>query len=526
MVWDRKFGIRVVWLVAFVLGMGYLLFGGVGNAQAEGSSDASRPEIRARLQFARPGGIYDPAYWQYTSDWFVYPNLFNWLVRWVPGSGGYQLEPDLAESWAVSEDGTVYTFNLREGVMFHRGYGEMTAEDVVFSYTRQMEDENASFNSNLAEVESINALDDHTVEIRLEEPNAAFMAAVVAWRPGLIVSKRAVEELGESFRTSPVGTGPFYFDQVTPTEEVVLIAHDDYFGGAPPISRLTFVHVGEESIAMAALQRGELDIIWSRGNPEVAAALLQDPDIHAERIVRFDSIQQVIFSPNFEPTQDVLVRRALAHAIDTEAIGAAFEGLDEPTRVLLGQDDVGSVPSYEYDPERARELLAEAGYQSGFPISIMFQTREPEMTLATIVAANFSEIGLDVRMEGMDATSSFDRRNSFDFDVTVSSVGRPADLDLLLSDLFLSTSLPPGGQNYFGYDEEDVDELLLSARRTTDPQQRNELYHDIHVRVMTDLPLIPLTYQVFVAAWRDPVAYVATGRNNNFWGGTIELVDR
>ncbi len=510
-------------LLLLVLALG-LLQGAM--AQSAGSPLENRPEIRARLQFARVGGVFDPAYWLYTSDWFVYPNLFNWLVRWVPGSGGYQVEPDLAESWTVSEDGRTYTFYLRRGVQFHRGYGELTAEDVVFSYTRQMEDDTASFNSNLSEVASIVAIDDYTVELTLEEPNAAFMAAVVAWRPGLIVSKRAVEELGAEFRARPIGTGPFYLEEITATEEVVLLSHDDYFRGAPQISKLTFVHVGEESIALAALRSGELDIIWSRGNPEIAAALLQDPNITAERIVRFDSIQQVMFSPNFEITQDVLVRRALAHAIDTEAIGAAFAGLDEPTRVLLGQDPVGEVPMYEYDPQLARALLAEAGYPNGFPVSMMFQTREPEATLAAIVAANWQEIGLDVRMEGMDATSTFDRRNSFDFEVTISSVGRPADLDLLLSDLFLSTSLPPGGQNYFRYAVDEVDDLLLAARRTTDPDARNELYHQVHVRVMTDLPIIPLSYQVFMAAWRDPVVTMETGRNNNFWGETIEIVDR
>src|SRR5690606_27435820 len=137
-------------VLRYFASLALLLLGFQAFAQ-DGAADP-RPDIKARLQFATPGGIYDPAYWRYTSDWFVYPNIFNWLVRWVPGSGGYQLEPDLAESYEVSADGTVYTFHLRSGVQFHGGYGEVTADDVVFSYQRQMDDESSSFFSDLEPV--------------------------------------------------------------------------------------------------------------------------------------------------------------------------------------------------------------------------------------------------------------------------------------------------------------------------------------------------------------------------------------
>lgn len=510
---------RRVWPMRgpLLIGLILVLLTPLGTSQ-EGVD--TRPDIRARLQFATPGGIYDPAYWRYTSDWFVYPNIYNWLVRWVPGSGGYRLEPDLAESWDVSDDGTVYTFHLREGVQFHGGYGELTADDVVFSYQRQIDDETASFHSNLESVVSIEALDRYTVRLELAGPDAAFLATTVAYRPGIIVSRAAVEELGEGFSLAPIGTGPYEFVALTPANEVVLRAFDDYYRGAPEVATLTFAHIGEEQVAVAAIQSNEFQIIWTRGNPEAAAALEADPAIQTETILRPDSVRHVAMSPTFVPTQDVRVRQALSHAINREFISQALPGLEVPADKVYAAGE-GEVATYPYDPERARELLAEAGYPNGFAVTIMFQTRSPEDILAEIVRTSWEEIGLSVSLQGMEATAAFDRRNAFDFDVTILSVGRPADPDLLFSDLFSSASVPPGGSNYFQYSA--IDDLILAGQRESDLATRAQIYDQAHARVMDDLPIIPLSYQAFTAAWRAPVLGMAHGLNNNFWGETIDI---
>jgi len=502
------------YLLAFVLLISGLAAPSVALAQEE-----SRPELTVRLHFGRPGGIFDPAYWQYTPDWFVYPNIFNGLVRWVPGTGGSQLEPDLAESWEVSEDGTVYTFHLREGIQFHRDYGELTSEDVVFTFDRQLQDETASFNSQLADIVDVSAPDRYTVQITLAQPSASFLATIVAYRPGLVVSKRAIEELGEDFNTSPIGTGAFVFEERTASDEIVLVSNDGYFRGPPEVAKLTFAHIGEEQVAVAALQRDEFQIIWTRGNPEAITALQADPEISVEVNTVPSSVRHIAFSPNFEPTRDPEVRRALAYALDKTLIEQALPNLEVPAHVVYF-DDPGEVPTYDYDPELAREMLAAAGYPDGFAVTIMFQTRPPEAILAELVAASWEAIGLDVTLEGIDAVSAFDRRNALDFEVHTTSVGRP-DPDLLFTSLFLSTSLPPGGSNYIGYDA--IDDLILAARRTNDPQERNDLYNQAHRQVMIDLPIIPLSYQAFAVAWREPVVGMKHGLNNNFWGETIQI---
>lgn len=513
---------RVICLVAVALiaaPIGAGLTAGPTWAQAD-----PRPELRVRLQFARPGGIFDPARWQYTSDWFVYPSLFNWLVRWKPGTEGRQLESDLAERWTVSPDGLVYTFSLRKGVQFHRGFGELTADDVVFSFRRQITDDKMSFYADLQQVAQVEAVDRYTVRMRLKEPNAAFLPTIIAYRPGIIVSRRAVEQLGEGFAKSPVGTGPFVFERLTGGREVVVTAHDAYFRGRPTVRRIVFAHIPDEVVAATALIKGEFQIIWTRGNPEAVQLLQQTQGIKTQRVVVYDSVRHVAMSPQFKPTQDVRVRQALSYAINRQQIAAALPGLELPIDVMRSNKLFGGsleVTRYPYSVEKAKRLLAEAGYPNGFRVRIMFQTRSPEDILANIVQTSWRAIGIDASLEPMEPTAAFDRRNRFDFEVTVASVGRPADPDLFFTDLFLSTSKPPGGSNYFGYNGADA--LILAGRREQDRDKRQKIYNQLNKKLMVDLPIIPLSVQVFVSAWRDPVVEMINGTNNNFLSDTIKV---
>lgn len=494
--------------------------------RAQDSSQGSGPDIAVRLHYGRAGGIYDPAYWQYTSDWFIYPTIFNWLIRWVPGSGGSELEPDLAESYELSSDGLHYTFHLRSGVQFHDGYGELTADDVVFSYQRQIDDADASFNQDLSNVESVTALDELTVRITLREPQPSFLPMVVAYRPGIIVSRAAVEERGAEFASRPIGTGPFILRGINEADEVITVAHTEYFQGAPPVSSIRFVHVGEEAVVAAALMSGELHFIQTRGNPEVVEQLLNNPEIRVERRIQYDNLLQVQFSPRFEPTQNVLVRRAMAHAIDRDLFMQALPGLDEAAYVarpdtMYGGVSLDEVPTYPYEPATAIQLLAEAGYPDGFTVRLMHATSATEATIAAILAENWRAIGLDVIEEPTELTAAFDRRNTGEFDVTFSATARPGDPDLLFSNVFHSSGTPPGGSNYIGYSA--VDDLIDAARVELDPDVRADLYRQAQAQVMTDLPIIPLVYRAFAAAWRDPIESMVPGVVNNFWGGTIRV---
>jgi peptide/nickel transport system substrate-binding protein len=483
----------------------------------------ARPAIKVRLQFARAGGIYDPARWQYTSDWFVYPSLFNWLVRWKPGPAPKELEPDLAEKWSVSADGLVYTFSLRRNVQFHRNFGEMTAEDVVYSFERQTQPK-MTWKEALENVKSVEAVDKYTVRITLKERDGSFMWSIISYRPGIIVSKKAVQQLGDTFAKTPVGTGPFEFVELTRGGEVVVKANDAYFRGKPAVRQITFVHVADESSVAAALRSGDLQVAWTRGSPEVVKVLREDPAIRTARVIEYDNLFQVQFSPNFKPAQDVRVRRAIAYAINRAIIAAALPGMDEMAMVMRPPQLFGGtseVPTYPYDVNRARALLREAGYANGFPVSLMLQNREPETTVGQILAAQWQAVGLTVKLDIMDATAAFDRRRQGTFDITISATARPGDPDLFFRDVFDSEAVPPYGSNFFHY--RDADALIDAGRITVDERRREQIYVALQKKLMTDLPIIPLFYRHYELAYRDPVGVMLPGGASMFWSETIKV---
>lgn len=512
--WKRRVP-RLLALVAL------LAVGAFALTTASAQSNDTRPAIRIRLQFARPGGIYDPAYWKYSSDSFVNRSIFNSLVRMVPGSGGKQLAPDLATSWDVSSDGLTYTFHLRHGVQFQKGFGEMKASDVVFTFQRQLDDPKASWGALLTNIASVKALDDYTVQFVLKAPQPSFIRNAIAYRPGLIVSKAAVEKYGDSFRTHPIGTGAYTFEQLTSNNEVVLSSNDSYYAGEPPFSKITFVPVSDESTVAAALQSGELDIAYTRGNPEVAQELLNSKTISAKRVIEFYNLMQVQMSPNFKPTQNVLVRRALAYAMNKPQIKQLEPGLSEPAAVMRPPEVLGGttdVPTYPYDPTKAKQLLEQAGYPNGFDMELMFQMREPEATIAQWLAQQWQAIGIKVQLKGLDSTTAFDRRKSGNFDVTFSATSRPGDPDLFFTDVFASD----GGSNFFHYTGADA--LIKQARNETDETKRMAMYGQLQAKLMTELPIIPILYRAYVAAWRPPVASFQPDTTVEFWADTIKAV--
>src|SRR6266436_7513430 len=281
---------------------------------------------------------------------------------------GQPLAPSLAESWSASEDGITYDFILRKGAKFHNG-DPVTAEDVKFSFERYRGNSQEMMKSRVAEIE---VLDPQHVRFKLKEPWSDFLTFyAVASGAGWVVPKEYVKKVGDDgFKKAPIGVGPYKFVSFTPGVELVLEAFEQYWRKTPSVKRLIFKVIPEESTRLAALKRGEVDVVYSiRG--ELAEELQRTPGLTLKPAV-IQAPQWVNLLDQWDPKSpwhDRRVRLAANYAIDRKAINQAIT-LGHSTLTFSIIPDTFEFfwqpPAYPYDPARAKGLLAEAGYPNGF----------------------------------------------------------------------------------------------------------------------------------------------------------------
>lgn len=241
-----------------------------------GTSLAALPALAAKTDLVMGGaandvGKLDPHFASSTADRTLTAILNGALVRFAPGSTSPEaIEPDLAESWEHSEDKLVWTFNLRKGVQFHHGYGEVTADDVVFSLTKAADPQRSAYASDYAAFEKIEAVDSHTVRITLSRNIPSVLGPLANYAGGFIVSKKAVEERGEQFTLNPVGFGPFFLDSIEAGVAVKLKAHKDYFRGAPKLETVTYRFLNAAAARDLAFTAGEVDAVTGTADPRLS----------------------------------------------------------------------------------------------------------------------------------------------------------------------------------------------------------------------------------------------------------------
>jgi peptide/nickel transport system substrate-binding protein len=230
------------------------------------------------------------------------------------------VEPDLAESWTVSEDGTEWTFKLRKGVQFHRGFGEMTAEDVEFSFERQLQrTKGMLFAQNIDVIKKITVVDPYTIRFTLDAYDPVFLLRMVGYQHGYILSKKAVEQYGEHYGWNPVGTGPFAFEKHLPREKIILKAHEAYCFGRPQIDEVHWYDVPEDATKLIGLEKGTFDILY----PEIVTS---DFEAQVKKIGAVldkrgpGSQERFYINMTKPPFDDIRVRQAFLHAIDRQAI--------------------------------------------------------------------------------------------------------------------------------------------------------------------------------------------------------------
>ncbi|HBZ45340.1 MAG TPA: ABC transporter substrate-binding protein [Maritimibacter sp.] len=469
-------------------------------------------------QIAEPKAL-DPAAVTAVNDFRILVNLYEGLVQYK--SGTLEVEPALATSWEVSEDGTEYTFKLREGVMFHDGT-PFNAEAVKFNFDRMLNEDHPYHDTGpfplaffFSSVASTEAVDEYTVKFTLNEPYAPFLSNL-AYPTGLIVSPAAVEASGADFGRNPVGTGPFTFAEWRSNEAVVIERNPDYWGDPAGTEAVVFRPITDANTRVAEMLSGGIDMMV-----EVPPTALSEFQGEGYQVVEQAGphVWFLILNAKEGPFADKLVRQAANYAVNKEAlVNEVLEGTADvaagPTPPAFAWAYNDSLDPYPYDPEKAKELLAEAGAEGA---ELTFYVTEggsgmlDPIPMGTAIQADLNAVGFDVKIETYEW-------NTFLGEVNPGLEGKAdmAEMAWMTNDpdtlpyLALRTDAFPenGGFNSGYYSNPEVDELLEKARVSTDQDERAALYKEMQEIVQDDAPW------VFVANWKQNA--VTTDRVENF----------
>ena len=449
---------------------------------------ASGGQLRVRV--GSDISILDPAMIFQIENQTVAGHVFNGLMKYDQATN--EIVPDLTRELEISDDGRTYTFHLREGVAFHKGYGTLTSDDVRFSFERVLDPDGGSrYRGQLAAIESIETPDDLTVVIHLNAPNSGFLHKVCAFNQGWIVSRAAVEEKGEGFTLDPVGTGPFMFDSWTAGALVRMRANPDYFDGAPAVEEVVLRIIRDETATALALENGEIDIAYSLQQPEVIARLEGVPGV-TMMTREANHTTNLVLNTTIEPLGDIRVRQAIMHALNRQGlIDGFFRGTKAPASSVLTPTFVeftDDVPQYDFDPDRARALLAEAGAE-GFEFEIVTVALSPFDRFPVVMADDLNAVGINTRITVLERGAYVQARSSGRVNSCITAVVGPPDPDSPLVTLYHTASFPPGlNTSHYG----EADDLLNAAAAEMDMDRRAELYGDVLRKTMEDLPVIPL----------------------------------
>lgn len=380
------------------------------------------------------------------------------VVRTADGVG-----PGLARAWE-NPDPYTWRFYLREDARFHDG-SPVTAQDVKASFERirQLGGPAAPL---FEPVESVEAVAEHEVVFKTSEPLGTLLVNLTRL---FVLPAGRMDEPG--FFSRPVGSGPFQAVSFSPGSILVLKRNPNYWGGAPEVERLEFVNIPEVASRMVALQTGEIDVTWLIPSDQL-------PALQNHRAIKVESVPSwtsyvLWFNSSREPFDDVRVRRAVWHAIDWDKIIAnLYQGIGQKAQGPLSPGVFGSSVQepYTYDPELARELLAEAGYPNGFRATVQWKNDEYS-DLVYAMISDLKKVGIELQPMQKEHAIWLSDLLSLNWDMNVQTVAvTTGDADYSLGRLYLSSA------KRTGYADPELDELLLRARRSLDQAERARLY--------------------------------------------------
>lgn len=493
-----------------------LLVTGCGGSKDDAKDDGAAGTGKAEniLVWGRGGDSVglDPSMITDGESGKVTINIFDTLVEYEPDNT--EVRPALATDWSVSEDGTVWTFNLREGVKFHDGT-DFNAEAVVVNFERWLNKDHPlnngeckywsyMFNGYAPDsiVTKVEATGDYQVQFTLKAPFAPFIQNLAMFPFG-IASPAALEQYGADFFKNPVGTGPFKFEEWIQDDKVTLVKNEDYWGEKAKVDKLVFRSIPDNSARFLELQAGTIDMMDGLNPDDVAAAKAND---QFQVILRPSmNVGYLAMHTEKKPFDNVLVRQAINHAVNKQAIiDAFFAGLAKPAKnpmppSLWGYND--DIVPYEYDPAKAKELLAQAGYPDGFKTTLWaMPVPRPYMPqgqkIAEAIQADLAAVGIEAEIVSYEWGIYLEKAENGEHDmILLGWIGDNGDPDNFLYALLDKDNAVKGSSNNYAFYKSDaVHNLLIKAQREMDQDKRAELYKEAQVIIHEDAPWVPLDH--------------------------------
>lgn len=439
----------------------------------------------------------------------AYEYIVEGLVGW--GKNG-KLSPVLATAWQFSDDGTQVTIQLRKGVKFHDGT-DFNAQAVKVNFDRIINPnlKLIGYSAFKDSIDGVDVVDDHTVKFDLKGPRASFIFDLNNTY-AKIMSPDSLERSPDEVALHPIGTGPFRFVEWVPNQRVVVEAFDEYWGGRPRLDRIVYTPVPEAASRVAALEAGDIDI--ALGAPmEDITRLQASPKL---QVLTGRGMEAYHYQINMrkEPLGDIRVRRALNYAVDKDSvIKTLYQGLAVPLDSVIAPAIPAhvTVGAYEYNPDKAKQLLAQAGYSQGLKLVLWTSDGRYLMDrqLAEAVAGYLRDVGIEVQIVSMEWATYLDKIRSPSPDVPpeydlalLNAAPGSGDADLAWRLFVHSESWPPAYVNIAFYSNSEVDTLIEKAHTIFDEDERNAIHAEIQEIVWNDAPWIFLLspQQVVVAS--------------------------
>jgi len=463
------------------------IFSGCGNKSSEEVTSTGKDSLVVATAYDAKS--LDPHAVNDVASSNVMTQIYETLVQ-LDDKGN--LVPMLAESFKQVDD-VSFEFKLKKGVKFQNGE-EMKASDVKFSFIRASKSAPIAHIMGDIDINSFKTADDYTVSFKIKTPSTGFLPSLVH-TGGSILSEKAVTSAGENYAMNPVGTGPFKFISWTKGDRVELESFKDFHGDKPKFTKMTLRVIPEPTNRVIELESGGVDLAYEVSSNDISR-VTENSELQILRVVD-NSTQFLGFNTKKKPFNDLKIRQAISYAIDTTSVvNTVWRGVGKVAVGPIGPNvkySDASLKVHEYNVQKAKDLLKEAGFPNGFKTNIWTNEKKERVDMATIMQSQLKEIGIDAKISVLEWGAYLTGLAKGDQDMFI--VGwtcQTPDPDMAVYAPFHSSKMGAGG-NYSYFNSPKVDELIVKGRTMKDSDERKEVYTEIQKEIIAQAPWVFLS---------------------------------